>query len=165
MAKMNWDRVRTESNGQRYGYERAIETYSPTKKATKKKKKLKGKKRQGPTIALRPTAELGHLSKKEAKRIAHQRLMEIAAKNKAAKAANRTAQLALESMARLQRKKKKEERLALVAKRVADSPIQINQTKQKPWMRSIVVVKRVGSRETVLRTGIATHSPSPRKID
>ncbi len=41
MARMNWDRVRIETQGRRYGWKRAAETYAPSKKKKKKKRSKK----------------------------------------------------------------------------------------------------------------------------
>jgi hypothetical protein len=69
MARMNWNRVRSEASMTHYGWHRAEETYQ-----TKKKKKKRKRKKPTTQSALVKALESGSASKRETKQLARLRL-------------------------------------------------------------------------------------------
>jgi hypothetical protein len=160
MAGMNWDRVRAENKISRSGSVRAAETYSQTTK--KKKKKTKQGKGGGLTSAEEGLVAQARAAAKERKVLAHERQMRLAAEARAAKAARKGAQQVQEAAARELRRKRVEERLDLDAQRRSDPAYQAKQAarqaNRKRWMKSVVVVRKEGPRETVIRTGVGDYA-------
>jgi hypothetical protein len=159
---MNWDKVRKEASIHRYGSKRAAETYPKSKIKKKRNKgtpapfvraKTKEQRRLVEEERIRVAAEV-----KVARKAAHDRRMKEVEAARAAKAARKAAHEASVAAALEKRRQQGEQRRALAAQRAADPEYQKRQAakhaeRQAKRMAKVVVVRRRGGREIVVRVG------------
>lgn len=144
MAKLNWDRVRTEQNGRRYGYEKATDVVAPPlpkKKRKKKKKGQEGKSTPPPIVVVSIEDRIRKVHEA-------QELRKAKAADKASRMAAHQAQIRAKRLAKMLDARSK---LASRGPRKA-------KVRRPGWMETVVVVQRRDGEESEVRKGLVTES-------